>query len=249
MASNTLLLSAKALSYSLEGKCILDQVSLDIHAAEIITLIGPNGAGKSTLIKCLLGILPLHSGTVFKQKNLAIGYVPQLTHLNPAMPIRVSDFLGLLAKVKHTDIVEVLKLVGAQETLNKPLLGISGGEFQRVLLARAILRKPDLLVLDEPTQGIDIAGQEALYGLLAELRNKLACAILVVSHDLHLVMSKTDQVICLNQHVCCSGHPDSVSTDPAYLQLFGITEGESIAVYEHHHDHHHHVSGEVVQSD
>ncbi len=247
--SDACLISADKITYQFVDKLILDAVSLDIHANEIITLIGPNGAGKSTLIKCLLGLLPVASGEVSRKTALNIAYIPQKTYLNPSIPIRVEGFLGLAGDFTEAEMLAALTRVGAEKLLQSDLHKVSGGEFQRVMLARAILRKPELLVLDEPTQGMDVAGQQSLYALLNELREELGSAILMVSHDLHLVMSNTDRVICLNQHVCCSGHPESVSTDPAYLQLFGIKEGDGLAVYEHHHDHHHDASGNIVQDD
>lgn len=243
------LISAKDICVQIQDKIILDAVSLDVCESEILTLIGPNGAGKSTLIKCLLGILPINSGRIDKQANLRLAYVPQKTYLNPSVPIHVEGFLGLAGNFKTSEIFAALSLVKAEKLAKSPLQSVSGGEFQRVMLARAILRKPDLLVLDEPGQGIDITGQRELYTLLANIKKELGSAILMVSHDLHLVMSSTDRVICLNQHVCCSGHPESVSSDPAYLQLFGLQDGKDFAIYEHKHDHHHDVSGNVVQDD
>lgn len=243
------LLSAKEISVQIQDKCILDKVSLDVYDSEILTLIGPNGAGKSTLIKCLLGILPIQSGQIVKQAHLRLGYVPQKTYLNPSIPIHVEGFLNLAGDFTQSEILKTLMLVNIEKLAKSPLQSISGGEFQLVMLARAILRKPDLLVLDEPGQGIDIAGQQKLYTLLADIKKELGSAILMVSHDLHLVMSSTDRVVCLNQHVCCSGHPESVSSDPAYLQLFGLEDGKGFAIYEHHHDHHHDVSGNVIKDD
>lgn len=243
------LVSAKDICVEIQGKTILDKVSLEVHESEILTLIGPNGAGKSTLIKALLGILPLSAGGISKQANLRLGYVPQKAQINTSLPIQVDGFLALAGNVNKQDILNALQLVKADKLAKSPLQNISGGEFQRIMLARSILRKPDLLILDEPGQGIDINGQQELYHLLADIKAELGSAILMVSHDLHLVMSSTDRVICLNQHVCCSGHPESVSSDPAYLQLFGLQDGEGFAIYEHNHDHHHDVSGKVIQSD
>lgn len=248
-ANSKILVSAKDVSVYLQGKCILDKVSLEVHESEILTLIGPNGAGKSTLIKCLLGIMPIDSGSIFKTPALRLGYVPQKTFLNPSLPIHVAGFLALAGDFSQAEILKVLQQVKAEKLAKSPLQNISGGEFQRVLLARAILRKPDLLVLDEPSQGMDIIGQQELYALLSNIKKDLNSAILMVSHDLHLVMSSTDRVVCLNQHICCSGLPESVSSDPAYLQLFGLKEGKGFAIYEHHHNHHHDVSGNVVQDD
>jgi zinc transport system ATP-binding protein len=248
-SSGKILIAADNISVRIQGKAILDNVSLNVHESEILTLIGPNGAGKSTLIKCLLGILPVSSGTITQSADLRLGYVPQKTQLNPSVPIHVEGFLDLAGSFKQHEIMQALALVKAEKLAKSPLQSVSGGEFQRIMLARAILRKPELLVLDEPGQGIDITGQQELYKLLGDIKKELGSAILMVSHDLHLVMSSTDRVICLNQHVCCSGHPESVSSDPAYLQLFGLEDGKGIAVYEHNHDHHHDVSGKVVKDD
>jgi zinc transport system ATP-binding protein len=243
------LVSAKNICFDFEGKQILDKVSIDIHASEILTLIGPNGAGKSTLIKCLLGLLPISSGEINKEKNLRVAYVPQKTRLNLSMPMKVDGFLKLAGEASSEEIYQALSTVGAEKLIKQDLHKASGGEFQRIMLARAVLRKPELLVLDEPSQGIDLKGQQELYALLSKIKKELGSAILMVSHDLHLVMANTDRVICLNQHICCSGNPESVSSDPAYMQLFGIKEGEGLAVYEHHHDHHHDVHGGVVKDD
>lgn len=244
-----ILISTKNICVKRQGKTILDRVSLDIHRAKIITLIGPNGAGKSTLIKSILNIIKVDSGEILHKSSLKIGYMPQKTHLNYFLPINVNDFLLLSDKVDNNDIKNALSMVKGIHLVKKSMKLLSGGEFQRVMLARAILRKPDLLVLDEPTQGIDINGQQELYHLLGDIRNSLNSAILMVSHDLHLVMSSTDHVICLNRHICCSGRPESVSNDPAYLQLFGLKDSKDFAVYEHHHDHHHGTSGEVISHD
>jgi zinc transport system ATP-binding protein len=247
--NSKILISAKDISVHIQDKCILDKVSLEVHESEILTLIGPNGAGKSTLIKCLLGIVPVNTGSIFKMPSLRLGYVPQKTHFNPSLPIQVEGFLALAGDFTQTEILNALLQVKAEKLAKSPLQNISGGEFQRVLLARAILRKPHLLVLDEPSQGMDINGQQELYALLSNIKKDLNSAILMVSHDLHLVMSSTDRVVCLNQHICCSGLPESVSSDPAYLQLFGLKEGKGFAIYEHHHNHHHDVSGNIVQDD
>jgi len=239
------LLSAHNVSLSIQDKLILDAISIDIHPAEIVTLIGPNGAGKSTLIKCLLGLMPVSQGSVVKQENLRIGYMPQKLHVDDSFPLSVNSFLALAGAYNKKQILETLENLGVAHLAASPIQKVSGGELQRVLLARALLRKPQLLVLDEPTQGVDLSGQQELFALLSKIRKEQHTAILLVSHDLHLVMSSTDRVFCLNQHICCSGHPESVSSDPAYLQLFGIKDSKDFAIYEHHHDHQHDVSGKV----
>ncbi|WP_069862828.1 zinc ABC transporter ATP-binding protein ZnuC [Pseudomonas citronellolis] len=230
------------------GQAVLQNVSLSIGAGEIVTLIGPNGAGKTTLVRSVLGLLRPDSGTVWRQPKLTIGYMPQKLHVDPTLPLSVLRFLRLVPGVGREQALAALKEVGAAQVLDSPLQTVSGGELQRVLLARALLRKPQLLVLDEPVQGVDVAGQAELYRLITRLRDRLGCGVLMVSHDLHLVMSTTDQVVCLNRHVCCHGHPEQVSGDPAFVELFG-QDARSLAVYHHHHDHAHDLHGEVVPQD
>lgn len=224
---------------------ILDRISLRICREEIMTIIGPNGAGKSSLIKLIAGLLQPSSGELKKQSKLVVGYVPQKLFLNQSMPIKVSRFLSL-SQASKTTCRAALGQVNAQHLWPKQMHALSGGELQRVLLARAIARKPDLLVLDEPLQGVDVNGQTELYRLIASLRSSIGCAVVMVSHDLHLVMAQTDQVICLNHHVCCHGKPESISQHPEYLNLFGRQSAKDIAVYTHHHDHHHELDGEVA---
>lgn len=239
------LLQTNALSITLGEQSILQQVDLTISQAEIVTLIGPNGAGKTTLVKAALGLIKPTSGKVIRKTGLRIGYMPQRLHIDPSLPITVERFLHL-ASPSISAIRAALDEVNASQLMTSPLQAISGGELQRVLLARALLRKPELLVLDEPVQGVDIAGQTELYELICEIRNRHHCGVLMVSHDLHLVMAQTDTVICLNQHVCCHGHPKHVSTDPAYLKLFGAKHSEALAVYHHHHDHEHDIHGDII---
>lgn len=224
---------------------ILQGITMSIRDREIVTLIGPNGAGKTTLVRTLLGLQALGSGSLQRRASLRIGYMPQRVRINDHMPLRVIDFLMLDGSSKeqaHQALVEsgVSELAGAQ--LNR----VSGGELQRVLFSRALLRNPDLLVLDEPVQGVDLAGQADLYKLIAKVRDDHGCGVLMVSHDLNIVMAHTDTVICLNRHVCCQGHPDHVSTDPAFLELFGNRYADTLAVYHHHHDHEHDLHGAVV---
>lgn len=236
---------------------ILDKVSLSIHRGEIVTLIGPNGAGKTSLVRVVLGLQAASSGSLTRQAGLTIGYMPQKLHIEPSLPLTVQRFLQLALsyRLRKSDqyrqeqaaIVDSLRLTGIEALLHSPMHTLSGGETQRVLLARALLRNPALLVLDEPVQGVDVAGQSKLYQLIADIRDQRGCGVLMVSHDLHLVMAATDTVICLNQHVCCHGHPSSVTGHPAYLELFGHSVNTGMAVYTHNHDHHHDIHGDVKQ--
>lgn len=238
------LLSANNISYQRQGKQILNHINLALEQQQITTVIGPNGAGKSSLIKVLLGLEKANSGQVIRHPKLRLGYMPQKLQLDANLPITVARFLAFSgANTKdHQAILHKLNIAELEKSL---LDRISGGELQRVLLARALLRKPNLLILDEPVQGVDVAGQDELYQLFSQLRDEYQCGILMVSHDLHLVMSATDQVICLNQHICCSGHPNSIKTDPAYLSLFG-QQKPLTSFYTHHHDHQHNLHGDIV---
>ncbi len=238
------LISGTDLGLQFGDRTILSEVSLSLKKGEIVTLIGPNGAGKTSLVRVVLGLQKPSSGQLVRKEKLRIGYMPQKLHIEASLPLTVQRFLRLASKDKHA-IKESLALTGISQLLNSPMQSLSGGETQRVLLARALLRNPDLLVLDEPVQGVDVAGQSALYRLIADIRDQRGCGVLMVSHDLHLVMAATDTVICLNQHVCCHGHPESVTEDPAYLELFGQTTQSGIAVYTHHHDHDHDMHGDV----
>ena len=232
-------------SIRLGGQLLVDQVSLAVHPGEIVTLIGPNGAGKTTLSKAMLGLVKLSGGSLWRTPGLRVGYMPQAIQLDFTIPLTVSRFLLNARNAKPEQIPAVLAEVNAPHLANRPVQTLSGGELQRVLLARALLRQPQLLVLDEPVQGVDITGQQELYRLIQQIRDRHQCGIVMVSHDLHLVMSATDQVICMNKHICCSGHPESVSSDPAYLELFNIQEQDGLAVYAHHHDHSHDSAGHV----
>lgn len=241
--NNPPLLELSHISLKHHQQSLLDDVSLSLSPRQIMTIIGPNGAGKSTLVKIALGLIKPDSGTVLKQPNLRIGYMPQRLSLNPLMPLSVERFLAM-ANTRNIDTA--LERTGISHLRKRPLHDISGGETQRVLLSRALLSEPDLLVLDEPAQGVDINGQTELYELINQLRDSLGCAVLMVSHDLHWVMAQTDTVICLNQHICCHGHPEHVSNDPAYLSLFGRRHAEAVALYQHDHDHQHDIHGDVV---
>lgn len=224
---------------------LLDHIDLQLKSWEIMTVIGPNGAGKTTLMKAALGLIKINSGEVIRRPGLRIGYMPQRLSLNPLMPLSVERFLSMASR-NRADIDRALGQTNITHLRKHALQDISGGETQRVLLSRALLNRPQLLALDEPAQGVDITGQTELYELIGQLRDELGCAVLMVSHDLHWVMAQTDTVICLNQHICCHGHPEQVSNDPAYLSLFGRRHAEAIALYQHDHDHRHDIHGDVV---
>ena len=224
----------------------LENVDLTVRDGEIVTLIGPNGSGKTTLVHSVLGLVTPDRGTVQRRAGIRIGYVPQHLAVDRTLPMAVRRFLRLGGPANEADMAQALTEVGAPDVLGRPVAELSGGELKRVLLARALLRGPDLLVLDEPTAGVDIAGQAELYALIQTIRDRRNCGVLLVSHDLHLVMAATDQVVCLNHHVCCHGRPEAVRRDPEYLALFGAGAADALAVYTHHHDHHHDISGEAV---
>lgn len=215
---------------------LLRDVDLTLKRGEVITLVGPNGAGKSTLAKLLLGVLAPDEGKAQMASGLAIGYVPQQLSLDPALPLSVERLMCLTFPLRADDIARAFEKVGIGHLAGRQVHDLSGGEFQRLLLARAIARKPDLLVLDEPAQGVDFAGEIALYDLIADIGKETGCGILLVSHDLHIVMAASNRVICLNGHICCQGAPKQVAADPAYQALFG---SRSLAFYQHQHDHQH----------
>lgn len=225
---------------------VIDNVSMTLNQGEITTLIGPNGAGKTTLVKAVLGLLSPTGGTIKRSPTLRIGYMPQKLQIDTTFPLTVERFLKTAAFASAADRLQALESVRAESLLKQSVHSLSGGEMQRVLLARALLRKPELLVLDEPAQGVDINGQIELYNLIASIRDKYNCSVLMISHDLHLVMAATDQVVCLNRHICCSGHPEQVSTDPSYIELFGVPGAENLALYSHHHNHQHNEHGDIV---
>ena len=243
------LVEARGVSVRFGRRDVLEAVDLAVHAGEIVTLIGLNGAGKSTLVRVLLGIIRPSRGEVVRAPGLRIGYAPQHVHRDPVLPMTVRRFLTLGAPAAREKLEALLAEVGAGAILDQPLAEISGGELHRVLLARALLREPGLLVLDEPLAGVDITSQSELYRLIATIRDRYGCGVLLVSHDLHLVMAATDTVVCLNRHVCCTGHPRTITRDPEFISLFGPHVASALAIYEHSHDHHHDALGEPVPID
>lgn len=224
-------------------------VDLTVSPGEIVTLIGPNGSGKSTTAKMALGILKPTEGGAERRAGLKVGYVPQKLSVDWTLPLDVRRFLKLTNPLSDEECRTALARTGVERLLKSEVRNLSGGELQRVMLARAIARNPDLLVLDEPVQGVDYAGEIAIYDLISEIRNTQGCGILMISHDLHVVMAAADQVICLNGHVCCRGTPSDVSKDDNYQALFGRRAGDGLAVYEHHHDHVHLPDGKVRHAD
>ncbi|MHA6691746.1 zinc ABC transporter ATP-binding protein ZnuC [Devosia sp. A449] len=227
------------------GRTLVSGVDLTIARGEIVTLIGPNGSGKSTTAKLATGVLKPSMGTVTRQPGLRIGYVPQKLSIDWTLPLTVERLMTLTGQHSPSAIDAALEAVGATRLLKAAVQELSGGEFQRVLFARAMIRKPDLLVLDEPVQGVDFSGEVALYELVRQIRDTTRSGILMISHDLHVVMAETDTVICLNGHVCCRGTPSAVKRSPEYLKLFGERAAGSLAIYQHHHDHEHDADGHI----
>lgn len=244
---NGLLFRAEDLGVTLAGAPILERVGVSLAPHEIVVLIGPNGSGKTTLLRALLGLVP-HRGKVWRKPGLRIGYVPQHFARDPALPLTVSRFLGIYAPGERGAVERALDRIGIAALADKQAATLSGGEMARVLLARAIVHKPDLLMLDEPFAGVDLAGEAALYRLIAELRDEMGCGVLLVSHDLHVVMAEASRVICLNRHICCEGAAGQVVRDPAFVQLFGPRIASELALYAHDHDHRHLPTGEVAPS-
>ena len=234
-----MLIEARDISVDLQGVEVLSHVTMRLTEGEIVTILGPNGSGKSTLLRALLGIVPVRVGRVTRAPGLRIGYVPQRLAVDSSLPMTVRRFLSLPQRVTDADAAQALVRVGLEDIGGRQMAGLSGGQFQRVLLARALLSRPQLLVLDEPTQGLDQPGEAAFYRLIAEVRAETGAAVLMVSHDLHVVMAASDRVICLNHHICCEGSPRVVSNAPEYRALFGLGTQGALALYQHNHDHSH----------
>ena len=242
-ATAEMLVEASRIGVHRAGRWLIQDVDLAVRKGEIVTLIGPNGSGKSTTARVALGIVKPDAGVVRHKPGLTVGYVPQRLHIDRTLPLTVERLMTLTAPQSADAVRATLDWVEIGHLAKAEIQFLSGGEFQRALLARALVRKPDLLVLDEPVQGIDFAGEVALYDLIHRIRGETGCGILLISHDLHIVMAQTDTVVCLNGHVCCQGTPQSVATSPEYVRLFGRRAAETLAVYRHHHDHVHGVDG------
>jgi len=243
------LIEARGLTVRFGGTAVLDAVDLSVAPGEIVTLIGPNGSGKTTLARAVLGLLTPDAGTVAHPDDISIGYVPQQVQIDSTLPLTVERFIRLGGAADDAAVKSALEEVGVARLMGAPVHGLSGGEMRRVLLARALLRAPDLLVLDEPGAGVDVTGQAELYELIRTLRDRHGCGVLLISHNLHLVMAATDKVVCLNRHVCCAGAPESVTRNPEYLALFGDQAAAALAVYTHHHDHAHDLDGQPMPAD
>ena len=246
-SENSTLVKLNNAGFKQNDKWLVEGISLTVEKGKIVTLIGPNGSGKSTTAKIALGIYKNIEGSVEKYTN-KVGYVPQKISIDWTLPLRVYDFMLLTENIKEEAIDEALTLTGVIHLKNKNLGNLSGGEFQRVLIARAISKKPELLVLDEPVQGVDYTGEIALYELIKRISDTLNCGILLISHDLHTVMTATDHVVCLNGHVCCSGSPMDVAKNNEYKTLFGEQASQILSVYEHKHDHVHSDKGEIKKN-
>lgn len=233
------LLSVDRLSVSYGAHRVLHNVSLVVEPNEIVTIVGPNGSGKTTLLRAIVGAIPAARGSVVEKPGLRIGYVPQRLHVDPTLPITVSRFLNLPRRANKAALAAALERAGVPDIASRQLSQLSGGQLQRVLLARALADNPELLLLDEPTQGLDQPASAAFYRLIEDVRRETGCSVLMISHELHVVMAASDRVICLNGHICCQGSPDVVSSAPEYRALFGNGTGGALALYRHDHDHSH----------
>lgn len=233
------LVSVEGLSVRYGGNTVLHHVDMIVEPGEIVTIVGPNGSGKTSLLRAVIGATKPFAGRVIQKPGLKIGYVPQKLHIDPTLPITVERFMRLTSHVSRQRCVDALDSAGVPDLLKRQMSQLSGGQFQRVLLAQALINQPDILLLDEATQGLDQRGSAAFYQQIETVRRETGCAILMISHELHVVMSASDRVICLNGHVCCEGSPAVVASAPEYRALFGTGTGGALALYQHHHDHNH----------
>ncbi|MFM2423060.1 MAG: zinc transporter [Pseudomonadota bacterium] len=240
------LIVGRGLTLRRQGRLVLDHVDAHVAPREIVTLIGPNGAGKTTLARVLLGLEKADSGSIERRPDLRIGYVPQRFNVDASIPLTVRRFLALARGADTATIDKQLAEVGGTRLMDQQMIHLSGGETQRVLLARALMRDPQLIVLDEPTRGVDYEGEAEFYDLIARLRTNRGCGILLISHDLHVVMARSDRVLCLNRHICCQGQPSSVAVAPEFQKLFGPTQAQNLGIYVHHHDHAHGPDGRPI---
>ena len=240
------LVTARDVCLQIGGRTILQNITLSVAPGEIVTIVGPNGAGKTMLIRVLIGLVPPTSGQVTRRAGLRIGYLPQKVALDPVLPLNVRRLMTLTMRSSRTAVETALAETGVAHLIGAAVATLSGGELQRVLLARSLLRQPDLLVLDEPVQGVDFAGIDWLYTLISDIRTRRGCGVLLVSHDLHVVMAATDHVVCINRHICCAGTPQHVGRHPEYVRLFGARAADRVAIYAHRHDHDHAADGAVV---
>jgi zinc transport system ATP-binding protein len=248
-AANTALITARGVTIRLAGRPVLDNVDLSVDPGEIVTLIGPNGSGKTTFLRAVLGLIRPDRGEVRRRAGLSVGYVPQRVEIDRTLPLTLRRFIMLGGGRNGARLEAVAQEVGIGHLIERSFHDLSGGEAKRAVFARALLRDPDLLVLDEPTANVDVAGQAEFYDLIRRVRDRRGCGVLLVSHDLHLVMAATDRVVCLNGHVCCSGRPASITRHPEYLALFGHRIAETHVLYSHDHDHSHDISGDRVADD
>ena len=232
-----MLIKINALNVQYGGKKVLQNLDLCLNKREIVTIVGPNGSGKTTLFKAIIGTAPISSGKVILKPNLKIGYVPQQLNIDGSLPLTVSRFLQIAQNNNGKSLKQALEMVGIEDILKAQISKLSGGQMQRVLLARAIVNQPDVLLLDEATRGLDQPGAAAFYRLIENIRTDTGCAVLMISHDLHVVMAASDRVICLNGHICCEGAPQTVATSPQYKALFGTDVDGAFALYQHSHNH------------
>ncbi|MEM9797081.1 MAG: metal ABC transporter ATP-binding protein [Pseudomonadota bacterium] len=241
------LVSIDGLTVAYGGKTALKGVDLHVSPGEIVTVVGPNGSGKTSLLRAIIGALRPVAGSVRLRPGLRIGYVPQRLHVDPNLPITVGRFLALPRRSAQGSRRAALRRAGVPDLMDRQMSGLSGGQFQRVLLARALMTQPELLLLDEATQGLDQPGSAAFYRQIEDVRQETGCAVVMISHELHVVMSASDRVICLNGHVCCQGSPAVVASAPEYRALFGTGTGGALALYRHDHDHDHHHHHDTAQ--
>ena len=242
------LASMRSVGVRRDNRWLLHDVDLTIRAGEIVSMIGPNGGGKTTAVKVLAGFLSADTGTVERARDVCVGYVPQRVNIDPTLPMTVRRLMKLTGMEKDGRIDEKLSELGVLNLAESPVQKLSGGEFQRVLFARALLKNPNLLILDEPSQGLDLPGEAELYKQIVDIRDRLNCGILLICHNLHIVMARADTVVCLNRHVCCAGTPDHITHNKEFVQLFGEDVAQSYALYHHHHDHQHRLDGGAVVS-